>query len=89
MKLEKVQPSDLQNIIYSNIGTDKYRTCQYFRTVIKQAFARAVKERLIIESPADDLELPEKPHKKPFIKPTMAGILSLYKVMKPVALDIS
>jgi len=71
MKLEKVQPSDLQNIIYSNIGTDKYRTCQYFRTVIKQAFARAVKERLIIESPADDLELPEKPPKKPFIKPTI------------------
>ena len=70
MKLEKVQPSDLQYIIYKVIGSDKYRTCQYFRTVIKQAFARAVKEHLIIESPAEDLELPPKPPKKKFVKPT-------------------
>ncbi|ORT99431.1 phage integrase family protein [Anaerovibrio sp. JC8] len=70
MKLEKVQPSDLQNVIYNVIGKEHYRSCQYFRTVIKQAFARAVKERLIITSPADDLELPAKPDKKPFYKPT-------------------
>ena len=70
MKLEKVQPSDLQYIIYHKIGTDHYRTCQYFRTVIKQAFDRAVVEHLLIESPADHLELPPKPPKKKFVKPT-------------------
>ena len=70
MKLEKVQPSDLQSIIYNNIGSNHFRSCQYFRTVIKQAFGRAVKEHLIIESPAEDLELPPKPPKKPFVKPT-------------------
>ena len=70
MKLEKVQPSDLQYIIYHKIGTDHYRTCQYFRTVIKQAFDRAVVEHLLIESPANHLELPPKPPKKKFVKPT-------------------
>ena len=70
MKLEKVQPSDLQYIIYHKIGSDHYRTCQYFRTVIKQAFDRAVVEHLLIESPADHLELPPKPPKKKFVKPT-------------------
>lgn len=70
MKLEKVQPSDLQYIIYNVIGSDHYRSCQYFRTVIKQAFARAVVENLLIKSPADNLELPKKPPKKPFVKPT-------------------
>lgn len=70
MKLEKVQPSDLQYIIYNKIGSVHYRTCQYFRTVIKQAFDRAVVEHLLVESPADHLELPPKPPKKKFVKPT-------------------
>lgn len=70
MKLEKVQPSDLQYIIYHKIGADHYRTCQYFRAVIKQAFDRAVVEHLLIESPAGHLELPPKPPKKKFVKPT-------------------
>lgn len=71
MKLEKVQPSDLQYIIYHVIGSEHYRTCQYFRTVIKQAFNREVVEHLIIESPADHLELPPKPPKRKFVKPTV------------------
>lgn len=70
MKMEKVQPSDLQYVIYHEIGKEHYRTAQYFRTIIKQAFARAVVEHIIIESPAEHLELPEKPPKKKFVKPT-------------------
>lgn len=71
MKLEKVQTSDLQYIIYKVIGADKYRTCQYFRTVIKQAFKRARQEHLIVDNPAEFLELPQKPVKKPFVMPTI------------------
>ncbi|WP_276840221.1 tyrosine-type recombinase/integrase [Anaerovibrio lipolyticus] len=70
MKLEKVRASDLQNIIYNVIGKDHYRTCQFFRTVVKQIFARAVRDHLIVESPAEYLELPPKPPKKEFVKPT-------------------
>lgn len=72
MKLEKVQPSDLQNIIFNVIGSKHYRTCQYFRTVIKQAFKRARIEHLLIDSPAEFLELPPKPPKRQFVKPTKA-----------------
>ncbi|WP_276840224.1 tyrosine-type recombinase/integrase [Anaerovibrio lipolyticus] len=71
MKLDKVQTSDLQYVIYKVIGTNKYRTCQYFRTVIKQAFKRARQEHLIVDNPAEFLELPQKPAKKPFVKPTI------------------
>ncbi|WP_294523503.1 tyrosine recombinase XerC [uncultured Anaerovibrio sp.] len=71
MKLEKVTASDLQYIIFHKIGSDHYRTCQYFRTVIKQAFERARREHLIIENPAEFLELPPKPDKRQFIKPTL------------------
>ncbi len=70
MKLEKVQTIDLQNIIFHKIGKDKYRTCQYFRTVIKQAFERARRDHLIVDNPAEFLELPQKPPKKKFVKPT-------------------
>ena len=70
MKLEKVRAADLQYIIYHKIGVKKYRTCKYFRTVIKQIFARAVQDHLIIESPAEHLELPEKPAKREFVKAT-------------------
>ncbi|WP_027397917.1 tyrosine-type recombinase/integrase [Anaerovibrio lipolyticus] len=70
MKLEKVQTIDLQNIIFHKIGKDHYRTCQYFRTVIKQAFERARRDHLIVDNPAEFLELPSKPPKKKFVKPT-------------------
>ena len=70
MKLENVQTIDLQNIIFHKIGKDKYRTCQYFRTVIKQAFERARRDHLIVDNPAEFLELPPRPPKKKFVKPT-------------------
>ena len=70
MKLENVQTIDLQNIIFHKIGKDKYRTCQYFRTVIKQAFERARRDHLIVDNPAEFLELPQRPPKKKFVKPT-------------------
>lgn len=69
VKLEKLQSSDLQYIIYNVIGSNHFRSCQLFRTVIRQAFARAVKDKLIKDSPAEDLELPPKPPKKKFYKP--------------------
>lgn len=70
MKLDKVRPADLQYIIYHKIGKEKYRTCKYFVTVIKQIFARAVQEHLIIESPAAHLELPAKPAPAEYVEVT-------------------
>ncbi|WP_027407174.1 tyrosine recombinase XerC [Anaerovibrio sp. RM50] len=78
MKLDKVQTSDLQYIIYKVIGSDKYRTCQYFRTVIKQAFKRARQEHLIVDNPAEFLELPKKPAPKEHHMPTLEEWAKLY-----------
>lgn len=77
MILGEVQPADLQRIIFVDIGVDKYRTCHYFRTVIKQLFARAVIDNYLPFSPAEYLELPPKPPKKTFIKPVVADWLIL------------
>lgn len=67
--LDKLQSVDLQNVIFNVIG-NHYRTAQYFRTIVKAAMRRAVKNHLIKESPAEDLELPPKPRKKKFARPT-------------------
>lgn len=67
--LESLCSFDLQNIINKRLYTH-YREAQYFRTVLRMAFRRAVKLKLIPENPAEDLELPKKPPKRPFVAPT-------------------
>ena len=69
MPLESLCSFDLQNVINKRLYSH-YREAQYFRTVMKMAFARAVKLKIIPENPAEDLELPKKPPKRPFIAPT-------------------
>ena len=69
LDLENLSSFDLQNIINKRLYTH-YREAQYFRTVMRMAFARAVKLKIIPENPAEDLELPKKPPKKAFIAPT-------------------
>ncbi|WP_033169792.1 tyrosine recombinase XerC [Selenomonas sp. ND2010] len=69
IKLDKLTDIDLQEIIFRRLGLH-YRTAQLFRTIMKAAFRRAVKSHLIKESPAEDLELPKKPAKRKFAKPT-------------------
>ena len=67
--LEALCSFDLQNVINKRLY-NHYREAQYFCTVMKMAFARAVKLKIIPENPAEDLELPKKPPKRPFIAPT-------------------
>ncbi|MGO5130497.1 tyrosine-type recombinase/integrase [Mitsuokella jalaludinii] len=69
IKLDKLTDIDLQAIIFGRLR-HQYRTAQFFRTLMKAALRRAVKSRLIKESPAEDLDLPPKPPKKPFVKPS-------------------
>ena len=60
---------DLQGVIFSRLK-DHYRTAAFFRLLMKMCLRRAVKSRLIMESPAEDLELPKKPRKKAFVRPS-------------------
>jgi len=69
IRLSQLTGINLQNIINRHISP-RYRTAQYFRTIIKTAMKRAVKSHLIKDNPADDLELPPKPPKKKFARPT-------------------
>ena len=67
--LDALSSFDLQYIINKRLYTH-YTEARYFRTIMRMAFARAVKLKLISENPASDLELPQKPAKKPFVAPT-------------------
>ena len=69
IKLDKLTEIDLQGVIFSRLK-DHYRTAAFFRLLMKKALRRAVKSKLIMESPAEDLELPKKPRKKAFIRPS-------------------
>ncbi|MBQ1868803.1 site-specific integrase [Selenomonas sp.] len=69
IKLDKLTDVDLQGVIFGRLR-HHFRTAQFFRTIIKAALKRAVKSRLLRESPAEDLELPKRPPKRKFAKPT-------------------
>lgn len=62
---------DLQGVLYGRLR-GKYRTARLFRTILRAALRRAVRSRLLQESPADCLELPPKPVKRPFVAPSVA-----------------
>ena len=63
IKLDKLTEIDLQGVIFGRLH-DHYRTASFFRLLMKMCLRRAVKSKLIMESPAEDLELPKKPRKK-------------------------
>ena len=67
--LDKLTDIDLQGVIFGRLGKH-YRTAKYFRVLMRAALRRAVRSHLLKESPAEDLELPPKPDKRPFVKPS-------------------
>ena len=69
IKLSKLTEFDLQQFIWRDLG-NKYRTAQMARTLLKSAMKKAIKCRLLNQSPAADLELPKKPPKRQFHKPS-------------------
>lgn len=69
MPLAFVTEFDLQNIINRRFF-DHYERARYFRVVMRMAFGRAAKLKLIPANIADDLNLPRRPQKKPFVRPT-------------------
>ena len=69
IRLSKLTATDLQMVIFGELK-NKYRTAQYFRVLMKAAMKRAVRDHLIKDNPAECLELPPKPPKKKFAKPT-------------------
>ena len=69
IRLDNLTDIDLQTVIFGRLK-DHYRTAENFRTMMKAALRRAVKSHLLKESPAEDLELPKKPRKRPFVKPS-------------------
>ena len=82
LRLSQLSGIDLQNVINRHISPH-YRTAQYFRTIIKTAMKRAVKSHLLKDNPADDLELPPKPPKKKFARPTPEARQSLLDAKTP------
>ena len=71
IRLCRLTDIDLQGVLYGRLR-EKYRTARLFRTILRAALRRAVRSRLLQESPADCLELPPKPAKRPFVAPSVA-----------------
>lgn len=71
IRLCRLTDIDLQGVLYGRLQ-GKYRTARLFRTILRAALRRAVRSRLLQESPADCLELPPKPAARPFIAPSIA-----------------
>lgn len=69
IRLSKLTSTDIQMVIFT-VLKKKYRTAQFFRVLIKAAMKRAVIDHLIKDNPAEHLELPPKPPKRKFAKPT-------------------
>ena len=81
-RLGKVAEFDLQNIINQRFA-DNYERARYFRVVMRMAFGRAAKLKMIPVNIADDLLLPRKPHKKPFVRPTKEQRDALLRAKTP------
>lgn len=67
--LSKLTELDIQAVIYGPLR-NKYRSACMFRVLMMALLKKAVKARLIKYNPAVDLELPPKPPKKKFCKPS-------------------
>lgn len=76
IRLCRLTDIDLQKVIYGRLH-DHYRTAKFFRTIIKSALRRAVRSKMLQESPAENLELPKKPPAKPYILPSQDDWRSL------------
>ncbi|MEG1876725.1 MAG: tyrosine-type recombinase/integrase [Lachnospiraceae bacterium] len=62
LSLANVTRSNIQMLI--NLTYQKQRTCEQIRLVLKQVFASALKEKIILESPWYDIDMPSDKRKK-------------------------
>lgn len=69
IRLEQLTSYDIQRVIFTDLKR-KYRTAKYVRLLLRTALRRAVTNGLLGKSPCVDIELPPKPERRTFIKPT-------------------
>lgn len=69
IKLDQLTAYDIQRVIFTDLKR-KYRTAKYVRLLLTAAMRRAVTNGLLSRTPCVDIELPPKPEKRPFVKPT-------------------
>lgn len=81
IRLCRLTDIDLQGVLYGRLR-EKHRTARLFRTILRAALRRAVRSRMLQESPADCLELPPKPAKRPFVAPSIADWRALIDYRK-------
>lgn len=67
--LSSLTEMDIQSIIFGPLQK-KYRAAAIFRLLMSAMMKKAVKCRLLKYSPAADLELPKRPEKRKFVKPS-------------------
>lgn len=67
--LKDLNTEALQNAVDMLAGRH-YRTAQLLTVILRMALDRAIIDGLILLNPADGLILPQKPHKRGFIKPS-------------------
>lgn len=80
--LIKLTAHDLQHMLFTDLR-ERYRTAQMARMLMKKSFGKAVKNKLISENPASDLELPPKPPKREFVKPSQEDWQKLIEAKSP------
>lgn len=69
IKLDQLTAYDIQRVMFTDLKR-KYRTAKYVRLLLTAAMRRAVTNGLLSKSPCVDIELPPKPERRPFVKPT-------------------
>lgn len=69
IRLDSLSSFDIQTLLFVKLK-EHYRTAQLCRLLMKPALKKAVKNHLISENPAEDLELPPKLAKREFVKPS-------------------
>ena len=67
--LDELTSFEVQHVINTRLK-GHFRTAQYFRSILRRSFRRAVRLKLIPDNPADEIELPKTPMKKAFAPPT-------------------
>lgn len=82
IKLDQLTAYDIQRVLFTDLKR-KYRTAKYVRLLLTAAMRRAVVNGMLSKSPCIDIELPPKPEKKPFVKPTQEDWQNLINAETP------
>ena len=76
--LIKLTAYDLQNMLFTTFKTH-YKSAITARIMLRRILGKAVSLKLIAENPALDLELPPKPPKREFVKPSREDWQKLFE----------